>query len=111
MPRPNLLKIDDVLLRAGKILGLAWLVGSAIAIGIALDSDLGLARTIAFMMVFASAPIGCWVAGFQLRGRENQAWALHQLIDDHVELPASDLLRDSDFTAETLARAIRDLNN
>ncbi len=111
MPRHNLLKIDDVLLRAGKILGLAWLVGSAIGIGIALDSGVGLARTIAFMLVFASAPIGCWVAGFQLRRRENQAWALHQLVDDHVELPAPDLLRDSDFTAETLARAIRDLNN
>ncbi|MAG29806.1 MAG: hypothetical protein CL908_02795 [Deltaproteobacteria bacterium] len=63
------------------------------------------------MMVFASAPIGCWMAGFRLRRRENRAWALHQLVDDHVELPTSDLLRNSDFTAETLSRAIRDLNN
>ena len=111
MPRPNLLKIDDVLLRAGRGLGLVWLLGSAIGIGIALDSGVGLAKTIAFMLLFVSAPLGCWVAGLQLRRRENQAWALHQLVDDHVELPASDLLRDSDFTAETLARAIRDLNN
>jgi hypothetical protein len=47
MPRPNLLRIDDVLLRAGKILGLAWLawlVGSAIGIGIALNSDVSQAR-------------------------------------------------------------------
>ena len=111
MPRPNLLKIDDVLLRTGSILGLVWLIGSAVGIGIALNTGSGLARTIAFMMLFAFAPIGFWIAGFQLLRREHRAWALHQLVDDHVEIPASDLLRDSDFTAATLSRAIRDLNN
>ena len=111
MPRPNLLKIDDVLLRAGSILGLFWLLASAIGIAIALDAGVGLARTTALMLIFASAPLGFWIAGFKLRRREQRAWALYQLVDDHVEIPVPDLLRDSDFTAATLSRAIRDLNN
>jgi hypothetical protein len=111
MPRPNLLKIDDVMLKAGSWTALAWLLGSVIGVVIALDAEAGLARTGGFILVFASAPIGLWVAGFKLRQREKRAWALYRLVDDHVELPAPDLLRDSDFTAKTLSRAIRDLNN
>lgn len=111
MPRPNLLKIDDVLLRAGSILGLVWLLGSTVGIAIALDAGVGSASTAALMLVFASAPLGLWAAGFKLRRREQRAWAIYRLVDDHVEIPASDLLRDSDFTAATLSRAIHDLNN
>jgi len=111
MPRPNLLKIDDVMLKAGSWAALAWLLGSVIAVVIALDATEGLARTGGFILVFASAPLGLWVAGFRLRQREKRAWALYRLVDDHVEIPASDLLHDSDFTAETISRAIRDLNN
>ena len=51
------------------------------------------------------------VAGSRLRRREKRAWGLHRLIDDHVEVSADDLLLGSDFTPETLDRAIRDLNN
>jgi len=76
MPRPNLLKIDDVLLRTGSVLGLLWLIGSAVGIGIALNTGSGLARAIAFMMLFAFAPIGFWIAGFQLLRREHRAWAV-----------------------------------
>ena len=111
MPRPNLLKIDDVMLKAGSWAAFAWLLGSVIGVVIALDAAEGLARTGGFILVFASAPIGLWIAGFKLRQREKRAWALHRLVDDHVEIPASDLLHDSDFTAETLSCAIRDLNN
>jgi len=111
MPRPNLLKIDDVMLKAGSWAALAWLLGSVIGVVIALDAAEGLARTGGFILAFASAPIGLWVAGFKLRQREKRAWALYRLVDDHVEIPASDLLHDSDFTAETISRAIRDLNN
>lgn len=111
MPRPNLLKIDDVLLRAGSILGLVWLLGSTVGIAIALDAGVGSASTAALILVFASAPLGLWVAGFKLRRREGRAWAIYRLVDDHVEIPVSDLLRDSDFTAATLSRAIHDLNN
>jgi hypothetical protein len=111
LPRPNLLKIDDLLLKAGWWLALAWLLGSTIGIAIALDAEEGLARTNAFILAFASAPIGLWIAGFKLRQREHRAWSLYRMVDDHVEIPASDLLRNSDLTAETLSRAIRDLNN
>jgi hypothetical protein len=99
------------MLKAGSWAALAWLLGSVIGVVIALDAEAGLARTGGFILVFASAPIGLWVAGFKLRQREKRAWALYRLVDDHVEIPAPDLLRDSDFTAETLSRAIRDLNN
>lgn len=111
MRRPNLLKIDDLLLKAGWWLALAWLLGSTIGIAIALDAEEGLARTNAFILASASAPIGLWIAGFKLRRREHRAWSLYSMVDDHVEIPASDLLRNSDLTAKTLSRAIRDLNN
>jgi len=83
MPRPNLLKIDDVMLKAGVWAALAWLLGSLIAVVIALDAAEGLAHTAGFILAFASAPIGLWIAGFRLRQREKRAWALHRLIDDH----------------------------
>ena len=111
MARPNLLKIDDLLLRAGAMLGLAWLLGSAVGIALELNTSGVGAGTISLVLAAALAPIGLMVAGFRLRGREHRAWALHRLVDDHVEIPASELLRDSDFTAASLERAIRDLNN
>lgn len=111
MARPNLLKIDDILLRTSWILGLIWLCGSAIAIVSAWNAQVGLATPIALVLVAASAPLGLLLAGLKLRRCEERAWALHRLVDDHVEIPASELLRDSDFTAASLQRAIRDLNN
>ena len=111
MPRPNLLKIDDILLRAGSMLAGIWLCGSAAGMAIVSNANLEWGRPIALMVLSASAPIGLWLAGLRLRRREQRAWALHRLVDDYVEIPASDLLRDSDFTAATLSRAIRDLNN
>jgi hypothetical protein len=66
---------------------------------------------IAGSLVGASLPIALLVAGAKLRRREKRAWGLHRLIDDHVEVSAADLLLGSDFTPETLDRAIRDLNN
>ncbi len=111
MPQPNLLKIDDQLIRAGSILAGVWLLGSLFAITFALNGDLEWRKLIAAVALFPAAPIGLWMAGARLRKREHRAWALHQLVEDYVELPASDLLRDSDFTMVTLDRAIRDLNN
>lgn len=111
MARPNLLKIDDVLLRTASVVGCVWLLGSLTWTAIALNDGHGMGRTIALLTVFASAPLGLWFAGLKLRRREDRAWALHQLVDDHVEISASDLLRNSDFTTATLGLAIRDLNN
>lgn len=111
MARPNLLRIDDVLLRAGGIACLLWCLGAVIALGFVLNDALPASRALGLVVLGASAPIGLLVAGFKVRRRENRAWALHRLVDDHVELSASDLLRDSDFTQASLDRAIRDLNN
>lgn len=111
MPQPNLLKIDDQLIRAGSILAGVWLLGSLFGISFAMDESLAWRKLIAAAALFPIAPISLWMAGARLRKRERRAWALHQLVDDYVEIPASDLLRDSDFTAATLSRAIRDLNN
>jgi hypothetical protein len=111
--RPNLLRIDDVLLRAGGMLLLAWLLGGAIWLGIAThpDAPAAVQGTWGWVLLAGSAPLGAFVAGLRVRARERRAWALHRLVDDHVELSAADLLRGSDFTPETLDRAIRDLNN
>ena len=111
MARLNLLRLDDVLLRAACMLGLLWLAGSAIGLALTWGPSSALAGPISLVLVSSSAPLGLLIAGLGLRRRENRAWALHRLVDDHVEIPVSDLLRDSDFTAATLQRAIRDLNN
>lgn len=111
MARPNLLRIDDLLLRASGWLAFLWAVGSVTGLALAAEGERGLAGTVALILLAATAPIGLVVAGSKLRRRERRAWALHKLVDDHVELPASDLLRSSDFSPATLDRAIRDLNN
>ena len=112
MARPNLLKIDDLLLRMGTVLGLLWLLGLVIGLAVSLEARGSLtAGLLAVALLAASAPVGLIVAGLRLRRRENRAWALHRLIDDHVEIGATDLLRGSDFTAHSLDRAIRDLSN
>jgi len=111
MARPNLLRIDDILLRAGGVACLLWLLGAAISLALVSNDAIQGWSAIAWTALSTSAPIGLLVAGFKLRRRERRAWALHRLVDDHVELSASDLLRDSDFTRATLDRAIRDLNN
>jgi hypothetical protein len=111
MARPNLLRIDDLLLRAAGWVGFLWAVATLVALGAALNAGNGLFGAIAFSLLCATAPVGVLCAGYQMRSRERRAWALHKLVDDHVELCASDLLRDSDFTPASLSRAIRDLNN
>ncbi len=111
LARPNLLKIDDVLIRFGSLAGLAWIFGSLLALALTLNEAIDAAQSTMAVVLGASAPLGLLVAGFKIRRRERRAWALHRLVDDHVEISVSDLLRDSDFTAASLERAIRDLNN
>ena len=111
MSRPNLLRIDDQLIRLGSVFAVVWLVASIGGVSFALNDGVEWSRLIAGMGLFAAAPIAFWTTGGRLRKREQRAWALHQLIEDYVEIPVSDLLRDSDFTKTSLSRAIRDLNN
>jgi hypothetical protein len=109
--RPNLLRIDDVLLHTGWIAMFAWLAGALVATVLVLNDQLGPGTAIGAGLITASAPIALLVAGSNLRRREKRAWGLHKLIDEHVEVSADDLLRSTDFTPGTLDRAIRDLNN
>ena len=110
MSRPNLLKIDDQLLRMAQLLGLVWICGSLLGIAVALHASVAMAMPLAFVAISATAPIGLYLCGTRLRGREGRAWALHRLVDDHVELSVTALLRDSDFTKASFERAMRDLN-
>jgi hypothetical protein len=111
MTRPNLLKIDDVLLRAARTVGLLWLLACTIGLGVVVNAGSAVAGPVSIALLAATAPLGLLIAGLKLRRREGRAWALHRLVDDHVEISASDLLRDSDFTPASVGRAIRDLNN
>jgi len=115
MARPDLLRFDDVLLRAARLAGLLWLGGLVIVWGVWLNAPPDLEQAVAqaawITALLATAPIGLLVAGLRLRRRESRAWALLRMIDEHVEVPSRDLLRDSDWTPTSLERAIRDLNN
>lgn len=115
LSRPNLLRIDDVLLRAGAITALAWAAGLLVWLAVSLgaaEAGASLGRgALGWPLAAAAAPVALIVAGVRVRRRERRAWALARLIDTHVEIAAEDLIRDSDFTPATLDRAIRDLNN
>lgn len=111
MPRSNLLKIDDLLLRTGSTAALLWLLATVGGLVLGVNGHLAPSQVAIAMLLAASAPAGLLLAGFQMRRREDRAWSLHRLVDDHVEIPASELLLDSDFTPQSLAQAIRDLNN
>ena len=103
--------MDDHLLRAARWAGLLWCVGAVIAFSSAAAEGRSLVQPFGLALLWLSAPLGLAAAGSRLRRRENRAWALHRLVDDHVEVPVSELLRDSDYTGATLERAIKDLNN
>jgi DNA-directed RNA polymerase subunit RPC12/RpoP len=115
MARPDVLRIDDVLFRAGSMLGLLWLLAASITLAIALQGGPGatpsLGRVVAYGILLATAPLGLLWAALRLRRREHRALALLRLVEAQVEIASADLLRDSDLTPRTLERAIRDLNN
>ncbi|MFO0690472.1 MAG: hypothetical protein U0900_17350 [Myxococcota bacterium] len=111
MQEPNLLTIDDVLIRAAKIASFVVLAGIVLAVALPAELRgpgwvwaLGLA-------VAATAPVGLAMGGFAFRERERRALALMRLLDRQVELVAADLLANSDLTRDTLETAIRDLNS
>ena len=107
----DLLRLDDfmfrgakggaVLVALGAFVALAWPPGAAISRG-AVFAGVGFA---------ALAPIAMLLAGLALRDRERRAVGLVKLIERHVEVSADDLLANSNFSASTLATAIRDLNS
>ncbi|MEZ4217576.1 MAG: hypothetical protein R3E88_13920 [Myxococcota bacterium] len=111
MSRPDVLRIDDVLLRAASVAALV--VAAAFALAAALPAELLPARPALALGLAAAAlaPVALGAAGLRLRRRDQRAVALLHLVERHVELDARDLLASSDFTAATLDRAVRDLNS
>ncbi|MBK7950268.1 MAG: hypothetical protein IPK00_16340 [Deltaproteobacteria bacterium] len=111
MQEPNLLTIDDVLIRGAKIA--SFFVLSGIVLAVLVPSELrGPDWLWAIGLGFAAmAPVGMAFCGFAFRDRERRAVALMRLLDRQVELVAGDLLANSELTRDTLETAIRDLNS
>lgn len=111
MQEPNLLTIDDVLIRSAKIASFAVLAGVVLAVVVPAELR-GPSWIWALGLGFAAlAPVGMALCGFAFRERERRAVALMRLLDRQVELVAGDLLANSDLTRDTLETAIRDLNS
>ena len=87
MPQPNLLRIDDQLIRAASTLAGVWFVGSLVGAFLTVNDRLEWRSAIAFAALFPLVSISLWMAGARLRNRERRAWALHQLVEDYVSAP------------------------
>jgi hypothetical protein len=103
--------MDDFLLKGAGIA--TCFVALAGLVVLAVPEEAGALRTgLALALGFAAlAPIAMLALGLHLRKREQRAQALVALLDRQGELAAADLLRNSDFDALTLERAVRDLNS
>lgn len=111
MGDPNVLRMDDLLLKWAGVAAL--FVAFAGAVWLAVPEEAARVRTLLGLGVCgaALAPIAMLGLGLHLRQRERRAQALLRLIDHQPELGAADLLHSSDFSAATLDRAVRDLNS
>ena len=112
MSSPNVFRMDEVLLKGGAYLGIAFFTLWMFSGPAALQSMLSLPRWTTPIFYAASlAPIVMLHSGWKLRQREKRAVALWKLLDSEVEVSALELVRNSDWTDESLDQAIRDLNN
>jgi hypothetical protein len=111
MREPDVLKLDDLLLRwaawGGLLVPLLGILGFLIP-----EAWRGSNATLLVGLGFSAlAPISMLLLGLRLRKREHRALALMHLVDRQVEIVAADLLGNSDFTRESLETAIRDLSS
>lgn len=111
MREPDLMRLDDVLIRNAKIFAAVVALAAAGAWLWPEEARVSRPALFAGLGFAALAPLAMALFGLALRARERRAVALMRLIDRHVELSARDLLQNSDFSAESLATAIRDLNS
>lgn len=111
MQEPNVLRLDDFMLR-GSVVG-AGIVGLGVIVALAWPEGAALSRgaVAGIVALSALAPVSMLVLGLALRRREQLATALLRLMEHHVEVDARDLLANSEFTASTLDTAIRDLHS
>lgn len=111
MREPDLLKLDDFMLRGAAISALIVVVGGGLALLLP-EEVIGSRMLLLLGLGFAAlAPLVMTLVGFNLRKRERRAVALMRLVDRHAELSADDLVLNSEFTRETLEVAVRDLNS
>ena len=112
MPGSGLFRMDEFLLRGALWSGLAMAFVGLILVSVTAEGSTRVPGAVwAGYVLFAMAPIGMAISGRRIRQRERRALALLRLVEDEVELPVRDLVRDSDWTRPLLDRAVRDLNN
>ena len=112
MSGPNLFRMDDFLLKGA--VGMGALVAIALlgAFSAASANVFSISPRQGFVLfAFALAPIAMGIVGFGIRRRDQRAVSLWKLIEREVEISSEDLFRHSDWTAPSLERAVRDLNN
>jgi hypothetical protein len=108
---PDLLKLDDFMLRGARISALLVVIGGGLAFLLPEDVRGSTTMFVCGLGFVALAPLAMTLVGLDLRKREQRAVALLRLVDRHVELSAGDLVLNSEFTRETLETAVRDLNS
>lgn len=118
---PNLYRIDDVLLRAGRVGLLLLLAATAgvVLVGLATGSasDPGeaglaaLARHAPLLALASLCPATLFSVGFTVRRRERRILAIWNLLKRNAEIHVPGLLANSDFARRDLDQAVRFLNN
>ncbi len=111
MSEPDLLKLDDLVLRGARISAFLVVLGGGLAFLLPEDVRGSTTMFVCGLGFAALAPLAMTLVGLDLRKRERRAVALLRLVDRHVELSAGDLVLNSEFTRETLETAVRDLNS
>lgn len=112
MSSPNVFRMDEVLIKGGTYLGIAFFTFWLFLDRQDLQAVLYLPTWMNPIVYAATlAPIAMLHSGWKLRQREKRAVALWRLLDSEVEVSALELVRNSDWTDESLDQAIRDLNN
>lgn len=114
MAETNLFRMDDLLIRSAIRLGLVVVLGTllfaAVLFGGPPETRPALGAGWALVGLVLLAPVALLAGGLSLRRRERRAVALMRLLDRQLVVDAADLVHNSDFSREQLARAIHDVN-
>jgi hypothetical protein len=104
--RPNLYRIDDVLIRVGFVaLGAVLLFGSRLVT----EAYLGLSRWLVFAL-FACAPLAMLVLGYRIRRREDRIVDMGRVLSRHHTVSIRDLCEMTGFSRAQLREAVSVLN-
>jgi hypothetical protein len=104
----DLYEIDDILMRAGGLLGVIVMLAAMMFYWAPEPGPPVMKGLVAIAVL---APLGLLGAGFAMRRREKQVVAIRDLLRQQAELHVPPLLANSDFERGDLDRAVRFLNN